>query len=321
MSNILLKKILRKLKKIVRGNCGTELTYLEKTQKLPVKYPSRIYFGQDGNDMLLRHVINNEAFFVSRFGGVELGAVNFYLQKRLRKDKESYDEKIRQTLFNNAGFFPVDDAAIDTFCCLYLDSIKDITALAVWFNDNEWNVTKKNCKHALLVELESLTSFLYSSPYTQILKNKKILVIHPFIETIRSQYDTRRKELFRDPSVLPDFTLSLLKSPQTIAGNTDGYSCWMDAYNDMCTKIDNFDFDIAIIGAGAYGLPLGSYIKRKGKSVLHLGGATQLLFGIKGKRWETEYDFASRIFNEYWVYPSENEKPLNFKKVENGCYW
>ena len=150
---------------------------------------------------------------------------------------------------------------------------------------------------------------------------KKILVIHPFIETIRSQYDTRRKELFRDPAVLPDFTLSLLKSPQTIAGNTDGYSCWMDAYNDMCNKINAFDFDIAIIGAGAYGLPLGSYIKRKGKSVLHLGGATQLLFGIKGKRWETEYDFASRIFNEYWIYPSENEKPDNFNKVENGCYW
>lgn len=62
-----------------------------------------------------------------------------------------------------------------------------------------------------------------------------------------------------------------------------------------------------------------------GKKAIHLGGGTQLLFGIKGKRWEGRYHgddtrFAD-LFNEYWTYPSENEKPQNAEKVEGGCYW
>jgi hypothetical protein len=182
-------------------------------------------------------------------------------------------------------------------------------------------VVRQNCPGALLVELECLNSFLYASPYTSVLRGQNVLVIHPFVETIRHQYDHQRKNLFRDPLVLPDFNLLLLKSPQTIAGNTDGYASWFEAYGDMCKKISGMNFNIAIIGAGAYGLPLGAVVKRSGRSVLHLGGATQLLFGIKGKRWETEYDFAKTVFNEHWEYPAESEKPPNFGKVENGCYW
>ena len=54
----------------------------------------------------------------------------------------------------------------------------------------------------------------------------------------------------------------------------------------MKAQIDKEDFDICLIGAGAYGFPLAAYVKRKGKKAVHLGGALQLLFGIKGSRWE-----------------------------------
>ena len=50
--------------------------------------------------------------------------------------------------------------------------------------------------------------------------------------------------------------------------------------------LDKQDYDICLIGAGAYGFPLAAHVKRKGKKAIHLGGALQLLFGVKGKRWE-----------------------------------
>jgi hypothetical protein len=53
---------------------------------------------------------------------------------------------------------------------------------------------------------------------------------------------------------------------------------------------------------------------------VHLGGATQLLFGIKGKRWIDREDFKS-IINEHFVTPSEQDKPRNSNQVEGGCYW
>lgn len=49
------------------------------------------------------------------------------------------------------------------------------------------------------------------------------------------------------------------------------------------------------------------------------------MLGIKGNFWEGHYHgddtrFAD-LFNEYWVYPSDSERPVNANKVEGGCYW
>jgi len=90
----------------------------------------------------------------------------------------------------------------------------------------------------------------------------------------------------------------------------------------MKQKIENIDFDICIIGCGAYGFPLAAHVKRMGKKAFHLAGVTQLLFGIKGRRWEeSEVWPYMNLFNENWVRPSDNEKPNNAQKVEGGCYW
>ena len=59
-----------------------------------------------------------------------------------------------------------------------------------------------------------------------------------------------------------------------------------------------------------------------GKKSVHLGGATQVLFGIKGKRWEGELKhIGDKFYNEYWVRPLESERPKNYLSVEQGCYW
>lgn len=311
-------KLLKKFVQFLRK----PISYKEKIDKFKNRYKASIYFSQDGNDALRNHVNTTESFFISRLGATELRTITYFLQKRIEKlRRQPYTNSIRHAIWQGPGYFPVDDQSIDTFCQLYIDSIREVTALGVWFNDNEWNVSNEFCPNALLVELGCLEPYLYQNPYTSILEGKNVLVIHPFVASIEKQYHLNRENLFSEPEALPDFNLILLKSPQTIAGNTDGYSSWMAAYAEISNKVDAIDFDIAIIGAGAYGLPLGAHIKRKGKSVIHLGGATQILFGIKGRRWETEHDYATRIFNKYWVYPSEEEKPVNFTKVEGGCYW
>ncbi len=84
--------------------------------------------------------------------------------------------------------------------------------------------------------------------------------------------------------------------------------------------ISRTDFDIAILGCGAYGFPLAAEIKRMNKQAIHLGGATQIWFGIKGKRWDKELPIRN-LYNDYWVKPSEDEKPKYASGVEGGCYW
>lgn len=78
-------------------------------------------------------------------------------------------------------------------------------------------------------------------------------------------------------------------------------------------------------------LPLAAHAKKQGKKAVHLGGSLQLLFGIKGRRWEDPYygvkewgipyGSYSSLINEYWVRADKNEKPQNAMQVESGCYW
>ena len=72
--------------------------------------------------------------------------------------------------------------------------------------------------------------------------------------------------------------------------------------------------------AVAVSLVLGAFVKRLGKQAIHLGGATQMLFGIKGRRWDN-YPRSARLYNDAWVRPLPEETPAGAQKVEQGCYW
>ena len=75
--------------------------------------------------------------------------------------------------------------------------------------------------------------------------------------------------------------------------------------------MDKIDYDIALIGCGAYGFPLAAYAKKTGHQAVHIGGSLQLLFGIKGKRWEKSgcytihCNYEDLLKNPAWVRPSE----------------
>lgn len=50
------------------------------------------------------------------------------------------------------------------------------------------------------------------------IKREKVLVVHPFVDTIESQY-ARRELLFEDTNILPSFELKTLRAVQSNAGN------------------------------------------------------------------------------------------------------
>jgi hypothetical protein len=104
-------------------------------------------------------------------------------------------------------------------------------------------------------------------------------------------------------------------------GGKGPHKDWYESFQLMCKDISNIDFDIALLGCGSYGMPLGNYIKKElKKSAIYVGGGLQLYFGIKGKRWDNSPDI-TKFYNEYWTRPSQEETPELGKYVEGGCYW
>ena len=94
------------------------------------------------------------------------------------------------------------------------------------------------------------------------------------------------------------------------------FASWADGLDKLATEAAYREFDAALIVAGAWSLPLGRRIKQLVKSAIHMGGETQLLFGIKGKRW-VNYN----IYNPAWVIADPEETPKDTNRVKDGCYW
>jgi glycerol-3-phosphate dehydrogenase len=82
-------------------------------------------------------------------------------------------------------------------------------------------------------------------------------------------------------------------------------------------------FDVAILGCGAYGFPLAAKIKAAGRQAVHMGGTTQILFGIRGRRWDDDknHSFLNQYYSDAWVRVGEKDRPKNAKAVEDACYW
>ena len=274
---------------------------------------------RDTNDRITEYINKGEPFMIARYGGSELKLIRAYFERNLMGKEQEYDEAVEQ-LNKLSGFFPSDRLLADRFVELMLESSSQIDLLGIWHNFMEDFVCEQyaiNSEFTLLRNLEPY--YLEGQGWSEALAGKKVLVIHPFEESIRVQYNKRR-EVWGDRNILPDFELHTIKAVQTLSDQTDDrFETWFDALDYMTKQCYEVDFDVALIGCGAYGLPLAAKIKKMGKGAIHLGGALQILFGIKGSRWDA-HPIISSFYNDAWI-RSIDEKPKGSEKVEEDCYW
>lgn len=286
----------------------------------PDEFRNTILQKQEANEYLAQQLTSETPFFIGRVGSTELETIcNYcYFTDRIHQSGTPYTNNITNMLSDWCGFFPADHEKMDTFCELYLREIKKADLLwCMWHSRFEDKLYQDYCPDTKLTLYDD-TGFPIDEkmPWTSALKGKKILVIHPFEDSIRHNYQ-KRELLFSNPKFLPEFELITLKAVQTLADNKDtDFATWFDALDYMKRQMEQIDFDIALIGAGAYGFPLGSYAKDLGKKALHIGGMLQLYFGIRGAYYDQFH-----YHNEHWTRPLEEEKPKGFKKVEAGRYW
>lgn len=278
-----------------------------------------IYCNEDAEDIISKMILNENPVLISRFGTVELETVRQFLVNGSKK--EIFDQYQKDYMESTPGFFPADDYNMAKFACEQIEVTKQVDILGVRVEKFEEQMCNRYLKEpAKLVHINHLSyPTKWENSWTKHLKGKKVLVIHPFEESIKKQY-AKRELLHDNKEMLPDFELITLKPAQGIGDSKYAlpYKDWFEALDDMKKQITNIDFDIALIGAGAYGMFLGAHCKDMGKKAIHMGGALQLIFGIKGKRWDS-----CGLYNEYWVRPTSEETPKGVEKFEHGtfAYW
>lgn len=292
------------------------------------------------SDLIYNLLASDKPCMIARLGSTELSTIVNYLGIKSKKHSILkfikgeqpewwWNKNIMNQMEQWSGFFPSTKENLSKFSELMLNDLSEVDILGSWMSKEYY--IKTYISNNNFIHLRLLEPFWSKNPWTRVLKGKKILIVHPFSEEILSQYINKKKLLFKNPLILPDFEILTFKAVQSLGGENETFKNWFDALEYMKENIDKIDYDICLLGCGAYGFPLAAHIKRTGKKAFHLGGALQLLFGIKGKRWEDPsygvkawgipYGSYSSLMNEYWIRPQDKNKPRNTLKVEGGCYW
>lgn len=304
-------------------------------------YDRGIMDPDKASELIYNLLASGKPCMIARYGSTEMFAITNYLGVTARhhsvwkyiQDKQSawwWEDNVKDQMTRWSGFFPSTDENLMRFGEMMVEDSKQLDILGSWLPE-EKNLKKKFNLGYLRIFLRNLEPFWSKQPWTRYLEGKKVVVVHPFAETILLQYENNRDELFKNPNVLPQFkSLRVVKAVQSLGGESN-FETWFEALDYMKKEVERVDFDVCLIGCGAYGFPLAAHVKRMGKQAVHLGGALQLLFGIKGNRWEDPdygvkewgipYGSYCNLINEFWVKPSIQDTPNNVKQVEGACYW
>jgi len=285
--------------------------------------------GSDANEMIAKLLNSSEPAMIGRVGSSEMAVILTYLglyekslvkkiQHIIRGGESCWTTQLKRDLLNRSGFFCKNSFGFEKLTKRYLEDCAEIDILASWLPGEK---SLEFClNQAVKIAFDDLKPFFHEKPWTLELTGRRVLVIHPFSKTIMNQYNKKREVLHLNHGILPEFELMTYSVIQSMGVDPLDGRDWFANLRRMEEEVSQLDFDIALVGAGAYGLPLSASLKRKGFTVVHLGGMLQLMFGIKGLRWD-QIPLYSNLYNEHWVYPSDDETPKARHQLEKGAYW
>lgn len=292
---------------------------------------------EQGAHHIIEQIRTHKPFFVGKLGTSELDVLIFFTQYRQVAKAPLYPHNIKLNIARNGGLFPATDVALDAWAAHMLTEVLPAgDGFAIW-NPIVGNVEKAilntfapRAAQFPLRTLEPYYMNILEDRWTyNLTKHAKVAVVSPFYKSIEHQWK-KREGIWGDNTIWSS-------TPPTIIPIRAGYSPylsattgrwsttiidggWKAAVADIVRQVQETGALFAIVGCGALSLPICYALKKEHIASIHTGGATQILFGIKGHRWIT-HGTISEFFNEAWEFPFPEEIPTGAKEVEGGCYW
>ena len=211
------------------------------------KFRKPVLTAEEGNQRLYEKVLSGKPFAATRFGGTETKTIADVLYTKAGGKWGGVNDRTLARIMQLSGFFPEDKAALEQFVDLYMECCKDIDLLGVWNILLQSYLADECTTNAELAMLRMFEPYYFEKPWTRGLQGKKVVVIHPFARTIENQYGKRR-QLFENKEILPEFDLRCVKAVQTLAGNRCEHETWLDALEWMYRETMKEEFDVAAFG-------------------------------------------------------------------------
>ena len=231
---------------------------------------------------LIRSLLHDAApQAVGKVGATELRAMTESWDVRRDRARCARRAVIKE-LHVVSGVFPPTGQTLMRFADYFSRMIEEMDLLVAWGRPGESSVFEAHGSGAKLISMEGLDPFYIDQPWTAALAGKTVLVASPFVDSIGRQYGRRGLVWPDREDLLPGFHLELMRLPFSDGLVKSQFGDWFEALDVLSADLRSRQFDVLLVGGGAFSLPLVVAAKQMGKIGIHLGGSIQILFGIRG---------------------------------------
>lgn len=297
-----------------------------------------VYSDPYGHELVSSWVKEGKSFSFGRIGMSEMMLLDVFLQNTENPDFNQWrlhpNIPVSTQSRYMGGLYPTEYNILKDFCNYYLSTLSEVDMFGTWTKSTPTGANlaeDKLCidyvnKDAIITEMSPYAAYHFDNPWTLGLEGKTLLIAHPFQQSIENQKD-KLNLVWSNKKLFPDnVKIKTLKVPLYDYLIEPEFPDWFSSLEDMKKRMESIDFDVLLVGAGFWGVPLSAHAKKIGKAGIHAAGATQLFPGIRGRRWDENGEM-DEYMNEHWVRPLPEETPdpkfEDHKQFfhEGGCYW
>lgn len=246
---------------------------------------------------------SNSSYFIARVGNVEMTAI--------------LQDRITDQLKQNAGFYG-NEEDFKKWKGEYIKAILNCDAVANVFTCDSFYKLESELYTTLALWKPSIPFMELDINYwlDLIVQLPKVGIVSFFAKEMKQQSKNLDKIHKKGKGAFDKTHFEFVECLSTIEGNEPKDKSYFQVLEELTEECLKRDCDHWFLSCGSYGLLLGNELKKKGKNVYYVGGFLQLLFGLRGKRWDNRE--VGIKYNSHWKYPQK--KPINAEKVEDWCY-
>ena len=264
------------------------------------------------NQIIKSSIIDNKPISFGKMGNVEaMHALSF---------ANNQPRLFGSFLHSSAGIFTPSIDEFNDWCSSFLEAVTDLDYILQWSPQKEDEEIINNVTHNKNVfnDFEGLEPFVFGKEgWHHSLSDKKVLCVSPFSDTIKNQI--KKFDKIWDGAKVKELATVTSRFSEHWTG--DKPIPWRQKLDSMLSEIDKLDFDFATVGCGGLSLHICQHIKAMGKPCVHLGGGNQILYGVRGKRWDDWFKQHNWYGTKDWIRPMPHEVPPYHGTMEFGCYW
>ena len=281
-----------------------------------------------------RALDEGRGFAAGKLGNTERSLLQYPMVLERETDRMriwAFERMLKAKVLLTAGLFPADSAFYRRFVARYAENVRALDSVGVdpralraslellRYHDVEGEVVRwwdQEPDHS--VPYDERRCWL---PH---LRGRRVLLASPFAQLLAERANRETFEAVWAATGAPWFEparVEALEFPYGYSRRTwDDFPTALHLLDDIAARLDERDFDLAIIGAGGLGIPIASHVKSTGRVGISLGGHIQPLFGVGGERWRGFADWQEAgIFNHAWIDLPDEYRPEPSETIED--YW